>query len=149
MGNSTPILLDIASSRKLGSLNHGACGTVARWSELYNIYSYMPEHRVGQTANVDRFGPGWSLTPFKNMDLRVDYNLLFSQEEVPTRAGAAFAPSFSRGGNFRGHYLQAVLNYRLSQHLNGHLWAEMVWPGDYYSTRQTMSFLRAEVLMTF
>ena len=38
-------------------------GRWPRWSELYNIYSYIPESRVGQTANVHRFGPGWSLNP--------------------------------------------------------------------------------------
>jgi hypothetical protein len=124
-------------------------GRWPRWSELYNIYSYIPEHRVGQTANVYRFGPGWNLTPIKNMDLIFNYNLLFADQDIPTRAGAAFASSFSQDGNFRGHYLQAVLKYKFSQHLNGHLWAETIWPGDFYATRQMMTFLRAEVMMTF
>jgi hypothetical protein len=104
---------------------------------------------VGQTANVHRIGPGWTLTPAKNLDLIFNYNLLFADEDVPTRAANANVTAFTRTGNFRGHFVQGVLKYKLNQHLSGHLWAEAVFPGDYYTTRQMMTFLRAEVMMTF
>ena len=37
----------------------------------------------------------------------------------------------------------------VQQALNGHLWAEFVWEGDYYAQRDMMTFLRAEVMFTF
>ena len=40
-------------------------GRWPRWSEMYNIYSYVHETRVGQTANLIRFGPTWSVNPTK------------------------------------------------------------------------------------
>jgi hypothetical protein len=122
-------------------------GRWPRWSELYNIYSYVPETRVGQTANVQRFGPGWSLTPLKNLDVILNYNALFAQQEVPTRA--TIPTAFTQNGNFRGHYLQSVVKYKFSKHMSGHLWAEFVFPGDYYVSDQVMTFLRGEVMMTF
>jgi hypothetical protein len=56
---------------------------------------------------------------------------------------------FSNSGTFRGHYLQGVLKYKFSEHLSGHLWSELLFPGDYYTQRKTMSFLRAELMFTF
>lgn len=122
-------------------------GRWPRWSELYNVYSYVFETRVSQTANVHRVGPGWSFTPVKNLDFSVNYNLLFANESVPTRAGNQTL--FTNDGYFRGHYLQTVLRYRFNKSLNGHLWAEWVFPGDYYTSREALTFLRAELLYTF
>jgi hypothetical protein len=121
-------------------------GRWPRWSELYNVYSYIPETRVGQTANLYRFGPGWSISPTKRMDFSVNYNALFSDQAVATRENIPSA--FTGTGNFRGHYLQAILKYKFSQHMSGHLWSEFVFPGDYYKSTQMMTFLRAELLFT-
>jgi len=33
--------------------------------------------------------------------------------------------------------------------VSGHLWGEFMWMGDYYAQRDTMAFLRAELLFTF
>jgi hypothetical protein len=33
--------------------------------------------------------------------------------------------------------------------VSAHLWAECVWMGDYYTHKDMMSFLRAEMLFTF
>jgi hypothetical protein len=122
-------------------------GRWPRWSELYNIYSYVPEHRVGQTANVIRFGPAWAITPMKNMDFTASYNALFAPQDTPTRAGNPGL--FTNDGNFRGHYLQSVLKYKFSRHVNGHLWGEFIFPGDYYAARHPMTFLRAELMFIF
>ncbi|HYG36777.1 MAG TPA: alginate export family protein [Clostridia bacterium] len=122
-------------------------GRWPRWSEIYNVYSYIPETRVAQTANLHRFGPTYSLTPMKNMDFSLSYYLLFSDEDVPTRANVPTI--YSGDNNFRGHYLQAWLKYKFSAHLSGHLWGEVVFPGNYYQDRDTISWLRAEVLLTF
>jgi hypothetical protein len=121
-------------------------GRWPHWSELYNIQSYTLETRVGQTANLHRIGPGWSITPLKNMNFTADYYLLLAdQNRNPTLANAALFGS----GIFRGHYLQAILKHKLSDHLSGHLWGEFVWPGDYYTHRDLLSWFRAEIMITF
>jgi len=124
-------------------------GRYPRWSELYNIYSYAPESRVGQTSNLHRFGPGWTISPTKKLDFTANYYALFADQDVPTRASAGNLPLFSQTGSFRGHYLQTVLKYKYNAHLSGHLWAEFVFPGDFYTYHDTMSFLRGEINLTF
>ncbi|HWI57925.1 MAG TPA: alginate export family protein, partial [Bacillota bacterium] len=121
-------------------------GRYPRWSEI-GLYSFAGETRIGQEANLVRFGPGWSMSPIKNMDLIVNYNALFAIEEVPTRE--ASSTLFSHDSNFRGHFFQAVLKYKFSQHLSGHLWSEFMLPGGYYADHDLWTFLRAEVLLTF
>jgi hypothetical protein len=116
------------------------------WSEMYNIYSYVNETRVGQTANLHRIGPTWSLTPFKDMQFSASYYALFADQSEPTQATVPTV--FTGTGIFRGHYLQAILKYKFSQHLSGHLWGELLFPGDYYVDRGMVTFLRAELLFT-
>jgi len=82
-----------------------------------------------------------------NLDLSANYYALFAPQSVPTRE--ASATLFSNNGNFRGHFFQAVLKYKFSPHLSGHLWGECLFPGDYYANRDPMPFLRAEVALTF
>jgi len=130
-------------------------GRWPRWSEMYNIYSYVPETRVGQTANLHRVGPTWSMTPVKDMDFSLSYFALFADQDTPTRPlNQAFGfpasdTPFTNDGNFRGHYLQAVLKYKFTKNLSGHLWSEFLFPGDFYVSRGTMDFLRAELMYTF
>jgi hypothetical protein len=121
-------------------------GRWPRWSELYAPYSYIPESRTGQQGNYHRFGPGWNITPVKNLDFSANYFALFADQDIPTRANTAHAFA---GGDFRGHYVQTVLKYKFSQHMSGHLWGEMLFPGNYYASHQTMTFLRAELMFTF
>lgn len=123
-------------------------GRWPRYSELY-IYSYAQETsgKIAQHNNLMRVGGGYTLVPMKNMTLGAYYNALFAPEEVPTRT--VNAALFSQNGNFRGHYMQAVLQHTFSKHLKGHLWAELLWQGDYYSQRDLMSFLRAEISLSF
>ncbi|MGO8929220.1 MAG: alginate export family protein [Limisphaerales bacterium] len=128
------------------------------WSEMYNIYSYVQETRVGQTANLYRVGPTWNVTPVKDLDFSASYYALFADQAVPTRdfdASSQLPPAlqttgpFSTTGTFRGHYLQGVLKYKFSRHMTGHLWSEFLFPGDYYVSKEMMTFLRAEVMFTF
>jgi hypothetical protein len=56
---------------------------------------------------------------------------------------------FSYDGNFRGHFLQTFLKYQLGKNIQMHLWAECMWEGDYYNQRDTMLFLRPEIMFTF
>jgi hypothetical protein len=123
-------------------------GRWPRWSELY-IYSYINEtgKKIAQINNLMRIGGSWSVSPLKNLIFSTTYNALFAPEATPTRT--VNAGLFSQDGNFRGHYLQAVLKYQFSKHVSGHLWNECIFPGDFYTHSDTMSFLRAELLFTF
>jgi hypothetical protein len=120
-------------------------GRWPHWSEI-GLYSYAAETRVGQQANLHRIGPIWSLTPFKNVDFIASYFALFTQEQAATRGAAGL---FSNDGNFRGHFVSGVVKYKFNQRLSGHLWGECNFPGDYYVHQKPMTFLRAELLLTF
>jgi hypothetical protein len=134
-------------------------GRWPRWSEMYNVYSYVQETRVSQTANLIRLGPTWSVSPTKKLDFSASYYALFADQDVPTRDlnetlnpafGIPGSPgTFSTTGNFRGHYLQSVLKYEFSEHMSGHLWGEVLFPGNFYAGDQLITFLRAEVMFTF
>lgn len=123
-------------------------GRWPRWSELY-IYSYVQETggKIAQLNNIQRYGAGWTLNPMKPMQLGFYYNALFAPESVPTRT---INPArFSQDGNFRGHYFQGVLTHTFSRHVKGHLWSEFIWQDDFYVDRELLTFLRAEVSLTF
>jgi hypothetical protein len=123
-------------------------GRYPRWSELY-VYSYINEtsKKISQMNNIVRFGPNWTFTPMKNTTFSATYNALFAPESTPTRE--VNSALFSDSGNFRGHYLQTFLKHKFNDHVSAHLWAECVWMGDYYTHKDMMSFLRAEMLFTF
>jgi hypothetical protein len=89
------------------------------------------------------------------MDFSLSYYALFADVDTPTRPlnqafglPAADTP-FSNNGNFRGHYLQSILKYKFTKHLSGLLMGEVLFPGDYYASRNVMDFVRAEVMYTF
>ena len=127
------------------------------WSEMYNIYSYVQETRVGQTANLIRFGPTWTLNPMPKMEFSMSYYLLLADQDTPTRdlnnvfgvGNSQGTDPFTRTGDDRGQYLQSVLKYKFNQHLSGHLWSEFLFPGDFYVNHGLMSFYRAEIMFTF
>ena len=123
-------------------------GRWPRFSELY-IYSYPMETagRIAQLNNIWRIGPTWSFVPLKGMTLSATYNALFAPVDSPTRA---INPAlFSNDGNFRGHYLQALVKHQFNKYLCGHVWGEFLWEGDYYAQRDLMTFLRAEIMFSF
>jgi hypothetical protein len=121
-------------------------GRWPRWSEI-GLYSYAAETRIGQEANLIRFGPTWTLNPMKDMEFSASYYALLALEDVPTRE--ASSTLFSGNSNFRGHFASAMLTYKFSRHLKGHLWSEFLFPGNYYTSRTLISFLRAELYFTF
>jgi hypothetical protein len=125
-------------------------GRWPRWGEI-GLYMYANETRIGQEGNLHRFGPTWSVSPTKKMVFSASYYALFSDQNASTRAAAptATAPDlFTQSGNFRGHFAQAVLKYTFSKHVNGHLWGELLFPGDYYQYTTVIPFVRAEVTFT-
>ena len=125
------------------------------WSEMYNIYSYVQETRVGQTANLHRIGPTWTLNPMPKMEFDLSYFLLLADQDVPTSdlnnafGGTRAQSAFSNSGDDRGQYLQAILKYKFNQHLSGHLWSEFLFPGDFYANHDLVTFLRAEIMLAF
>lgn len=123
-------------------------GRWPRWSELY-IFSYINEtgRRVAQINNLGRVGASWAITPVKNTTFTAMYNALLAPEATATRN--VLPGAFSNDGNFRGHYLQTILKYQFNKHINAHLWGEWIWQGDFYARRDLLSFLRAEVMLSF
>ena len=120
-------------------------GRWPRWSEI-GLYSYAAETRIGQEANMIRFGPTWTINPVKKMEFSASYYALFAPEDVATRE--ASKTLFTGTGDFRGHFASAVLKYKFSQHMSGHLWSEFLFPGDYYTSKTMIPFLRAELFFT-
>jgi hypothetical protein len=120
-------------------------GRWPRWSEI-GLYSYAAETRVGQEANLIRFGPSWNSTPFKGTDLTLATYSLFSPQAVPTRE--ASATLFSNNGHYRGQFVQGILKHKFSPHVSGHLWTECLFPGDYYAHHAAIPFLRLEMMFS-
>lgn len=121
-------------------------GRYPRWSDLY-IYSMSPstEGRPSQIANLHRIGPGWSLTPCKKTEVVSNaYLLLADNNTYANKAGL-----FTQHGGIRGEMLQVLLKYKFNSHISSHLLGEFLWPGDYYANRDTMQFLRAEMMLTW
>jgi hypothetical protein len=129
-------------------------GRWPRFSELY-IYSYPNETsgKFAQLNNIIRIGPSWSFTPIKDTTFSATYNALFAPMDTPTRDMTgpitASPQQFSMNGNFRGHYLQTFLKHKFNDRISAHLWSEFIWMGDYYTHKELMTFLRAEVNLTF
>ncbi len=123
-------------------------GRWPRWTDMY-LYSYIPETsgHVGQMNNIGRVGLRWSFAPCKKETFSVVYNALAAPQNSPTRA---LSPTlFSHNGNFRGHFLQAVLKHQFTKNIGGHLQGEQLWEGDYYAHPNGMTFLRAEILFSW
>jgi len=123
-------------------------GRWPRFSELY-ITSYIMETggKVAQLNNLLRLGGSWTTTPVKGTTFSVTYNAMFAPQHTPTRM--LNAALFSQSGGHRGQLLQLVLKRQLTKNVSGHLWAEFFAQGDYYARRDTMTFLRAELMVTF
>jgi hypothetical protein len=117
-------------------------GRWPRFSEMY-IYSAIGENtRIGDMTNLHRVSWGLTTHPSEKMELCGDYHLLFAGQNT-----YGDQPGFSESGCFRGQLLTALMKYKFTQHLSGHLLGEFLFPGDYYSDMRNdpASFLRAEL----
>lgn len=121
-------------------------GRWPRWSELYAVYTYIPETRVGDFTNLHRVSFGYTCNPVKPIEFLADYHLLFADQN--TLAGQT---GFSQSGCFRGQLLTALLRYKFSEHVSTHLLGEFFFPGDYYSNERNDVgvFLRSELVFTW
>jgi hypothetical protein len=127
-------------------------GRIPRISECWAVALGQDTGRNSQYGNLFRLGATWSIAPTKNTTVSATYGALFAVEDNPTRAvtstGAPNA-NFSRDGNFRGHIFQVVLKQKFTKQLSGLLLAEYCPMGNYYTHEDAMTFLRAEMLVTF
>ena len=109
----------------------------------YPKYIHSVDHLVYRTIHSQ-----WTLKPTKKLDVSTSYFLLLTDQDVPTRASASNQKYFD-GGIVRGQYLQEMLRYKFNSHLSALLQGELFFPGDYYTEHPLMSFVRAEINLTF
>jgi len=116
-------------------------GRWARWSELY-ANAIALEHRPGEMANMHRFGPGFTCNPGPNVQLDLDYHVLFAATN-----NTRVLPYFTREGHFRGQALVANLRYQMTKHIAHQVRAELFFPGDYYadSNNEVGGYFRYEL----
>ena len=122
-------------------------GRYPRWSDLVNIQGNVTESRVGQIGNLHRFGPTWTFTPLKDLDVTANYYALFADQAVDTRANTKGV--YSGNNNFRGQFVLAYARYKFNPHVSALLQGEVLFPGDFYVAKDTESFVRAELSFTF
>jgi len=102
-------------------------GRWAQWSDAFIGHIDTIEGQSHRAANIHRVNFGWSFDPTEKTTVLADYHLLFADRN--TFSGTA---GFSQSGPFRGHLLTALLKYKFSHHLSGHLKGEVFFPGNYY-----------------
>ena len=114
------------------------------WAAAYSLES---GGRSSQFQNLLKLGTLWAISPTKSTSVTTMYCALFAPEEVPTRS--TNNARFSRSGNFRGHQVQVIAKRKITKELSALLFAEAAFLGDYYTQRDMITFVRAEVLFTF
>jgi hypothetical protein len=119
-----------------------------RWARLSEIFAYVyaGETRIAEFTNFHRLGLGWSCKPHRALEFCLDYHLLWADQNTNWAQ-----PGFSDKGPFRGQLATALLKYRISEHLSGHLSAEAFFPGNYYSASMNdpALFLRYELVLAW
>jgi hypothetical protein len=128
--------------------NEGWNPVLSRWpqfSELY-LYSFIDGrggHGIGNWNNVSIPWIGLGLNLFKGTNLTVRY-FNMSANEINTAANPGL-------GDKRGDLVTARLKYKINKSWYGHLVAEFLNPGDYYTSAMdnTAHFIRAEINYKF
>ncbi|MGB9602016.1 MAG: alginate export family protein [Limisphaerales bacterium] len=122
-------------------------GRRAIWSELL-VFTFSAENngRSGEWSNLQRVDIGWSFSPIKNTEFSADYMPLFANQNT-----YKYKIGYSDSGKFRGHFLSAIFKFKLSKNIDGHLWSEFFFPGDYYSPdrRDMATFFRTQLVYKF
>ena len=107
----------------------------ARWPMLSEVYIYTLAGEQGVAWWSNLHGP--------YARLRVGTGRV----SLSGRAYSWWA--FHGRGRHRGEDLQLWLRWRLARHVNGHLLAEYLWPGDFHLSGDPARFLRAEINLAF
>jgi hypothetical protein len=100
-----------------------------------------------QAGNLARIGPEWSAALTKQASLTIGWQRLLALEAVPTRATRRSA--FSQDGQRRGDYFRIAWRQRFTKNVSGLLLGEALKQGDFYTSRDTLTFVRAEILLVF
>ena len=123
-------------------------GVWPRWSELFLYLGGRGERQATMPTNLQRVGAGWSVRPAKRLAFSLGYHAVFAAESA-SGASALDPRLFSRRDNFRGHLLQAFLRCQFNRYWSSHLYGELLFPGNFYKSDNTFSFLRAEMMFRF
>ena len=120
-------------------------GRYPQFSEIY-AYSCIPESGYAQATNLHRVTADWSCKPTEALQLVLAYSLLWAQETPLDGTNPMFG-----SGHFRGQVGRALLRYRFTDHITGHLVGEIFAPGNYYqSPHDDISlFARYELTITW
>jgi hypothetical protein len=122
-------------------------GRCPRFSDIVATGFGVENAATYQAANLVRIGPEWSIAPTKKTSLTVGWQTLLALEKMPTRATRRTA--FSNEGHQRGEYFRIAWKQRFTGRVSGLLMGEVLKQGDFYTRRDTLTFVRAEVAVTF
>ena len=119
-------------------------GRYPQFSEIAT-YAWIPESGYAQATNLHRVTADWSCKPTEALEFGLAYNLLWAQE-TPLNGTGMFG-----SGHFRGQVGRALLRYRFTDHITGHLVGEIFAPGNYYQSPHDdiALFARYEITITW
>lgn len=122
--------------------NEGWHPVFSRWPQISELYVYSlvgTQYGVAGWSNLDSFSIGMDLVPFSDGSLKLRYHKLYANEK-----------DGSGTGKDRGDLITAVLGFKLSPSLTGHVWGEWLQVGDYYAKgTDDGQFLRANIVYSF
>ncbi|MBT3278631.1 MAG: alginate export family protein [Phycisphaerales bacterium] len=115
-----------------------------RWPRVSEVYAYTMATEAGRPAditNLHRVALLWETTINPKVNLCGGYHLFFAPQTLT-------GPGVGKG-NFRGQLFQARMNYKINEHVSGHLMAEYFIPGDAYSSMRNDPALMLRYELTF
>lgn len=112
-----------------------------RWSDLYP-YEQSKEKAVGYWSNLHMSQAEFGVTPRNNLSLRTTWYHMRAFHAISK------APIFG-DGTTRGDLLQFRADYKLNDHLRGHLVYEAMVPGTFYCGDSYGYFVRGELIYTW
>ncbi len=113
-------------------VNNGFDPLWGRWARVSEVYAYTVATEAGhpgEMSNFHRVGLLWDSVCNEKINVCGGYQLLFAPQPI-TGPG-------SGSGNFRGQLYQARMNYKINEHVSGHLMAEYFIPGSAYDSTRT------------
>lgn len=110
-----------------------------KWGDL-ELYSAVPENGVGYATNQTR----WQLESGFSPASRLKWS--FTYYKVGAFYPFGRNPAVFGTGTDRGNNLQTRLDFKVNDHLRGHIDYETLLPGDFYAHSDAAYFLRFEMI---
>jgi hypothetical protein len=110
-----------------------------KWGDL-ELYSAVPENGVGYATNQTR----WQLESGFSPARRLKWS--FTYYKVGAFNPFGRNPAVFGTGTDRGNNLQTRLDFKVNDHLRGHIDYETLLPGDFYAQSDRAYFLRFEMI---